>query len=67
MAQAASVLLENDEPDLRRFVRPSFPANGFRLIELSVGKEGFRRIAALFWNMYPVLIQLGVQSVSWGA
>ncbi len=58
MTQEASVLLIEDEPEIRRFLRTSLPAHGFRLYECSVGKEGL--VEAKARNPDLILLDLGL-------
>lgn len=58
MTQEASVLLIEDEPEIRRFLRTSLPAHGFRLYECSSGKEGL--IEAKARNPDLILLDLGL-------
>jgi two-component system KDP operon response regulator KdpE len=46
MADGACILVIDDEPQIRRFLRVSLEAHGFRIVEASGGQEGLR-LAAL--------------------
>ena len=40
MSQEATILLIEDEPEIRRFLRTTLPAHGFRVYEASSGQDG---------------------------
>ncbi len=42
-APEATLLLIEDEPQVRRFLRATLPAHGYRLLEAETGEEGLRR------------------------
>lgn len=46
MADGASILVIDDEPQIRRYLRVSLEAHGFRILEAVAGQDGLR-IAAL--------------------
>ncbi|MFC3675451.1 response regulator [Ferrovibrio xuzhouensis] len=46
MAEGAAILVIDDEPQIRRFLRVSLEAHGFRILEATSGQEGLR-LAAL--------------------
>lgn len=46
MAEGAAILVIDDEPQIRRFLRVSLEAHGFRIIEAASGQDGLR-LAAL--------------------
>jgi two-component system KDP operon response regulator KdpE len=52
------VLVVDDEPQLRRFLRASLPAQGYRLIEAASGEEALREAAARAPDL--VLLDLGL-------
>ncbi|HET9299353.1 MAG TPA: response regulator [Candidatus Polarisedimenticolaceae bacterium] len=52
------VLVVDDEPQLRRFLRASLPAQGYRLIEAATGEEALREAAARAPDL--VLLDLGL-------
>ena len=58
MSQGASVLLIEDEQEMRRFIRASLTAHGYRLIEATTAREG----SALCRSHHPelVLLDLGL-------
>jgi two-component system, OmpR family, KDP operon response regulator KdpE len=45
MATEATILLIEDEPQVRRFLRATLPAHGYRLLEAETGEDGLRRAA----------------------
>jgi two-component system KDP operon response regulator KdpE len=53
-----TVLLIEDEPQMRRFLRASLDGNGFKLVEASSGSEG-RQLAASY-NPELILLDLGL-------
>lgn len=52
------ILLIEDEPQMRRFLRITLQSQGFRLIEASTGQEGLQQAAAR--NPDVVLLDLGL-------
>jgi len=52
------VLVVDDEPQLRRFLRASLPAQGYRLLEAATGEEALREAAARAPDL--VLLDLGL-------
>ena len=52
------VLVVDDEPQLRRFLRASLPAQGYRLVEAATGEEALREAAARAPDL--VLLDLGL-------
>jgi len=58
MSQQATILLIEDEPEIRRFLRTSLPAHGFRLHEAATGKDGLIEIKAR--NPDLILLDLGL-------
>lgn len=58
MSQQTTILLIEDEPEIRRFLRASLPAHGFRLHEATTGQNGF--IEAQARNPDLILLDLGL-------
>ncbi|MDK2741400.1 MAG: response regulator [Nitrospira sp.] len=58
MSQQATILLIEDEPEIRRFLRTSLPAHGFRLHEAATGKDGLIETKAR--NPDLILLDLGL-------
>ena len=58
MSQEATILLIEDEPEIRRFLRTTLPAQGFRLYEASTGRDGLTE--ALARNPDLILLDLGL-------
>jgi two-component system KDP operon response regulator KdpE len=58
MSQEATILVIEDEPEIRRFLRTTLPAHGFRLYEAATGKEGL--IEAQSRNPDLILLDLGL-------
>ncbi len=58
MPQEATILLIEDEPEIRRFLRTTLPAHGFRLHEAVTGKEGLTEAKAR--NPDLILLDLGL-------
>lgn len=56
--QEVTVLLIEDEPEIRRFLRTTLPAHGFRLYEAATGKEGLTEAQAR--NPDLILLDLGL-------
>ena len=54
----ATVLLIEDEPEIRRFLRTTLPANGYRLFEAETGQEGL--VEAKARNPDVILLDLGL-------
>lgn len=61
MTQEATILLIEDEPEIRRFLRTTLPAHGFRLYEASTGKDGLTEAQAR--NPDLLLLDLGLPDV----
>lgn len=57
-AQDATVLLIEDEPEIRRFLKTSLPQQGYRFFEAVTGQEGLDQAAAR--NPDLVLLDLGL-------
>jgi len=57
-AQSTTVLLIEDEPEIRRFLRTTLPQHGYRLIEAATGKEGLAQASAQ--NPDLILLDLGL-------
>jgi len=62
--QEATVLLIEDEPEIRRFLRTTLPAHGFRLYEATTGKDGVTEAQAR--NPDLILIDLGLPDLEGG-
>jgi two-component system KDP operon response regulator KdpE len=58
MSQEVTVLLIEDEPEIRRFLRTTLPAHGFRLYEAATGKDGLAEAQAR--NPDLILLDLGL-------
>ena len=58
MSQGATILLIEDEPEIRRFLRATLPAHGFRLYEAATGNDGLAQAKA--WNPDLILLDLGL-------
>jgi two-component system KDP operon response regulator KdpE len=58
MSQEATILLIEDEPEIRRFLRTTLPAHGFRLYEAATGREGLTEAQAR--NPDLILLDLGL-------
>ena len=58
MSQEVTVLLIEDEPEIRRFLRTALPAHGFRLYEAATGKDGLAEAQAR--NPDLILLDLGL-------
>jgi len=58
MSQEAIILLIEDEPEIRRFLRTTLPAHGFRLHEAVTGKDGLTEAKAR--NPDLILLDLGL-------
>jgi two-component system KDP operon response regulator KdpE len=58
MTAGPMVLLVEDEPEMRRFIRASLGAHGYRLVEATTGKEGTTLAAS--HNPELVLLDLGL-------
>jgi two-component system KDP operon response regulator KdpE len=58
MSQEVTVLLIEDEPEIRRFLRTTLPAHGFRLYEATTGKDGLTEAQAR--NPDLILLDLGL-------
>lgn len=54
----ATVLLIEDEPEIRRFLRTTLPAHGYRLYEAATGKDGLTEAKAR--NPDLILLDLGL-------
>ncbi|HJT20317.1 MAG TPA: response regulator [Nitrospira sp.] len=61
MGQDAAILLIEDEPEIRRFLRTSLPAQGFRLYEAATAQEGLLEAKAR--NPDLILLDLGLPDV----
>ncbi|MFY4728684.1 response regulator [Nitrospira sp. BLG_2] len=58
MSQEPTILLIEDEPEIRRFLRTTLPAHGFRLHETVTGKDGLTEAKAR--NPDLILLDLGL-------
>jgi two-component system KDP operon response regulator KdpE len=58
MSQEVTVLLIEDEPEIRRFLRTTLPAHGFKLHEATTGKDGLTEAQAR--NPDLILLDLGL-------
>ncbi|HMU55382.1 MAG TPA: response regulator [Nitrospira sp.] len=58
MSQDVTILLIEDEPEIRRFLRTSLPAHGFRLYEATTGQAGLTEAKAR--NPDLILLDLGL-------
>lgn len=58
MSQEATILLIEDEPEIRRFLRTTLPAHGFRFHEAATGHDGLAQAKA--WNPDLILLDLGL-------
>jgi len=56
--QEVTVLVIEDEPEIRRFLRTTLPAHGFRLYEAATGRDGLTEAKAR--NPDLILIDLGL-------
>jgi two-component system, OmpR family, KDP operon response regulator KdpE len=63
--QEVRVLLIEDEPEIRRFLRTTLPAHGFRLYEASTGKDGLTEAQAR--NPDLILLDLGLPDLEGSA
>jgi two-component system KDP operon response regulator KdpE len=61
MTQEATILLIEDEPEIRRFLRATLPAHGFRLYETTTGRDGL--IEAQARNPDLILLDLGLPDI----
>jgi len=58
MSQESTILLIEDEPEIRRFLRTTLPAHGFRLHESATGQAGLTEAKAR--NPDLILLDLGL-------
>lgn len=58
MSQQATILLIEDEPEIRRFLRTALPAHGIRLLEATTGQDGLTEAKAR--NPDLILLDLGL-------
>lgn len=58
MPQDATILLIEDEPEIRRFLQTTLPAHGFRLYEAATGRDGLAEAQAR--NPDLILLDLGL-------
>jgi two-component system KDP operon response regulator KdpE len=59
-----TVLIIEDEPEIRRFLRTTLPAHGFRLYEAATGKDGLTEAQAR--NPDLILLDLGLPDLEGG-
>lgn len=64
MSQEATILLIEDESEIRRFLRTTLPAHGFRLYEAATGKDGLTEAQAR--NPDLILLDLGLPDLEGG-
>jgi len=57
-SQSSTVLLIEDEPEIRRFLRSSLPKHGYHLVEATTGQDALAQAAAQ--NPDMVLLDLGL-------
>lgn len=62
--QEVTVLIIEDEPEIRRFLRTTLPAHGFRLYEAAMGKDGLTEAQAR--NPDLILLDLGLPDLEGG-
>ncbi len=60
-APSPQVVIIEDEPQIRRFLRASLTSNGFRLIEAETGQDGLREVATRQPDL--VILDLGLPDV----
>lgn len=58
MSQEATILVIEDEAEIRRFLRTTLPAHGFRLYEAATGRDGLTEAKAR--NPDLILLDLGL-------
>jgi two-component system KDP operon response regulator KdpE len=58
VSQEATILLIEDEPEIRRFLRTTLPAHGYRLHEATTGQDGLTEAKAR--NPDLILLDLGL-------
>ncbi len=64
MSQEVMILLIEDEPEIRRFLRTTLPVHGFRLHEAATGQEGLTEAKAR--NPDLLLLDLGLPDLDGG-
>jgi two-component system KDP operon response regulator KdpE len=64
MSQEATILLIEDEPEIRRFLRTTLPAHGFRIHEAATGLDGVTEAKAR--NPDLILLDLGLPDLDGG-
>src|SRR5512144_1013764 len=57
-APGPQVVVIEDEPQIRRFLRASLTTNGFRLVEAETGQDGLREVATRQPDL--VILDLGL-------
>jgi two-component system KDP operon response regulator KdpE len=58
MVERPTILLVEDEQEIRRFLRASLASHGYRLVESETGQDGLRQVAAQHPEL--VLLDLGL-------
>ena len=58
MSQEATIVLIEDEPEIRRFLKTTLPSHGFRIYEATTGQEGL--VEAKTRNPDLILLDLGL-------
>lgn len=58
MSQEATILVIEDEPEIRRFLRTTLPAHGFRFYEAATGRDGLTEAKSR--NPDLILLDLGL-------
>ena len=60
-APGATILVVDDEPPIRRFLRTSLGAHGYRIAEAATGREALGRLAGAEPDL--VILDLGLPDV----
>lgn len=58
MSQEVTILLIEDEPEIRRFLRTTLPAHGFHIHEAATAYDGLTQAKA--WNPDLILLDIGL-------
>lgn len=58
MSQEVTILLIEDEPEIRRFLRTTLPAHGFHIHEAATAHDGLTQAKA--WNPDLILLDIGL-------
>ena len=61
MGNESTILLIEDEPEIRRFLRTTLPNQGYRLFEADTGQEGLAQAQAR--NPDLILLDLGLPDI----